>query len=282
MVGGGETMTENPMTLHTQGKVAVTSSKGNQEKWFEDGLWYKLDTASFESLAETVASQLLQKTNIPSELGYTVVPYEITQVVRNGQAKTACVSPNFLKDEETIVTADHLLRRSIGMDYQKKLFNQCTTFPQIMTTFVEAMVDATGLSQFGSYLTVLFECDALMRNVDRHLNNIAVLRSPLGYDYCPIFDNGMSFLLNPIDYPPDISMKALAKNNRAQPFRYTFGAQARGARKLYGRQLKWDIPPEEVSQIVTNQLHHYSPMYHTHLQGRVIDCVELGVSALGF
>lgn len=27
----------------TNKKIAETSSKGNQEKWYENGIWYKLD-----------------------------------------------------------------------------------------------------------------------------------------------------------------------------------------------------------------------------------------------
>lgn len=37
-------------------KIAETSSKGNQEKWLDNGVWYKLDQFGYESLAETLVS----------------------------------------------------------------------------------------------------------------------------------------------------------------------------------------------------------------------------------
>ena len=45
-------------------KIAETSSKGNQEKWLEDGRWYKLDQFGYEALAETFTSMLLEFSSI--------------------------------------------------------------------------------------------------------------------------------------------------------------------------------------------------------------------------
>ena len=40
-------MAGNYLTLHTNDRVVVTTSRGNQEKWFdtEKNLWYKADGA---------------------------------------------------------------------------------------------------------------------------------------------------------------------------------------------------------------------------------------------
>ena len=46
--------------LVTNDKIALTSSKGNQEKWVEDGVWYKLDQFGYEALAECVVSEILE------------------------------------------------------------------------------------------------------------------------------------------------------------------------------------------------------------------------------
>lgn len=37
-----------PMKLTTKSRIAETSSKGNQEKWSENGRWYKLDLFGYE------------------------------------------------------------------------------------------------------------------------------------------------------------------------------------------------------------------------------------------
>ena len=52
----------------TNEKVAETSSKGNQEKWFDKDTnkWYKLDQFGYEALSETLISELLKKSNLIS------------------------------------------------------------------------------------------------------------------------------------------------------------------------------------------------------------------------
>ena len=67
------------MKLTTGKRIAETSSKGNQEKWRESGRWYKLDLFGYEGLAETVASRLLEHTNL-GELGFSFVPYRMEQL----------------------------------------------------------------------------------------------------------------------------------------------------------------------------------------------------------
>ena len=53
------------MSIHfvTNERIAETSSKGNQEKWVEGNRWYKLDQFGYEALAETLISQLLERSN---------------------------------------------------------------------------------------------------------------------------------------------------------------------------------------------------------------------------
>ncbi len=80
-----------------------------------------------------------------------------------------------------------------------------------MELLVETMKEISGLQDFGAYLTLLFEIDALIVNQDRHLNNIAVMRTADGYRFCPIFDNGAAFLLDYGLYPYEIETKALLR-----------------------------------------------------------------------
>jgi len=72
-------------------KIAETSSKGNQEKWYDDSLdvWYKLDHFGYEALAETLISMLLEKSNNDShehentpESAQTLSPASIRNVRR--------------------------------------------------------------------------------------------------------------------------------------------------------------------------------------------------------
>lgn len=44
------------------------SSKGNQLKWKNDGIWYKADYTGYEGLAEYMISHLLQRSSLrPNE-----------------------------------------------------------------------------------------------------------------------------------------------------------------------------------------------------------------------
>ena len=61
-------------------KIAETSSKGNQEKWLDNGVWYKLDQFGYEALAEALISQLLCRSNIELDTPFTFVRYDIERV----------------------------------------------------------------------------------------------------------------------------------------------------------------------------------------------------------
>ena len=44
--------------------LARQSSKGNQLKWENEGLWYKADYTGYEGLAEYMVSQLLKESSL--------------------------------------------------------------------------------------------------------------------------------------------------------------------------------------------------------------------------
>ena len=61
--------------LVTNEKIAETSSKGNQEKWFDGiyGHWYKFDQFGYESLSEVLVSRLLERNNVESAFPFRFV-----------------------------------------------------------------------------------------------------------------------------------------------------------------------------------------------------------------
>ena len=58
--------------LTTGSRIAETSSKGNQEKWLDSGIWYKLDQFGYEALAEVFTSQLLEYSNMEAAFPFTL------------------------------------------------------------------------------------------------------------------------------------------------------------------------------------------------------------------
>ncbi len=261
--------------LYTKDTVAATSSKGNQEKWYsaENNSWYKLDKVGFEALAEAVASELLiNYSNIESELGYKIVPYSIETVDVHRKERIACASPNFLDNGQSIQTAYHILKRVLGTDYQKVLAEK-STIQKRLALIVDTVEKSTGLTEFGKYLTLLFEVDALIANEDRHLNNIAVLERKGRYDYCPVFDNGEGFMLDNIKYPFDIQAQSMTNNLRAKPFNCRFGKLLTVARELYGPQLKVDFSKNDIENIVDKHLHRYQTFFRYLLKDRIVSVV---------
>jgi hypothetical protein len=271
-------MAKNSVGLYTKDTIIATTSKGNQEKWFdtEANVWYKLDCHGFESLAEAVTSRLLrQHTNLaePASSSWVsqvkVAEYDITRVEVHKHLRTVSVSKNFLTPDESIVTAYTLLKNVLGRDFAAQ-FNRQKSLTRKIELLVDTIAGMTGLADFGQYLTLLFEIDALILNQDRHLNNIAILRGANGYSFCPIFDNGASYLLDYALYPYEVDTKSLIMQTNALPFNSSFTRLVNTARKLYGPQLQVRFLKEDLHQIVHPLLAYYPAALRADLKERIV------------
>ena len=104
-----------------------TTSKGNQTKYCNGELWFKGDYLGYEGLAETVASRLLQTSNLDSS---KYVNYqEATLDLNDGRILHGCVSNNFLAPLESFITFGRLLDK-YGID-QNTLDRLPTLFDRI-------------------------------------------------------------------------------------------------------------------------------------------------------
>ena len=265
------------IALVTNEKIAETSAKGNQEKWFDhaNGKWYKLDAFGYEALAECLVSKFLEYSNIENETQFTFVRYSIDKAVVHRRERIVSVSDNFLGKDESIITVASLLNRELGMPVTKKL-SMLSSDKKRIQFLAEETKRVTGLSNFGEYLTLLFEIDALFLNDDRHLNNIAVLRRGEKYDYCPIFDNGAALLSNIGMLPMNIEPSALISDLIARPFMTTFTRQMNSARSLYGKQLS--IPKftrAEIAEIAYPALEYYPERARDLMLSRLCECILL-------
>ena len=217
-------------------KIAETSSKGNQEKWLDQGKWYKLDQFGYEALAETFTSMLLEYSNIERETPFTFTRYQMERLQVHGRERTGCSSDNFLGTGESIVTISHLFKQYLGGSLADAL-GRLSSDKKRMAYLAETTAEITGLEEFPQYLTLLFEIDALVLNDDRHLNNIAVIAKGSKYSYCPIFDQGAGLLSNTMYCPMHIIPKTLIADAQARPFHTTFNRQIRTMQGMYGKQL---------------------------------------------
>lgn len=258
----------------TDEKIALTSSKGNQEKWLDDGRWYKLDQFGYEGLSEVVISKLLEKSNIETETPFTFVRYRLEKINAHGVERCGCSSSDFLNEGESIVTLSHLFK-SEGISLNKTL-QDLKSNKKRTAYLAEKTAELTGLEDFPKYLSLLFEIDALFLNDDRHLNNIAVIRTTNGYKYCPVFDNGAGLLSNVMDHPMDILPDAFIKEAKARPFMTTFNRQVSTVRDLYGNFFEMPkIKEDELSEILKEPLSYYPDRDRSYISERVIRTILL-------
>lgn len=260
--------------LKSYDAVAITSSKGNQEKWLDEAThtWIKLDQFGYEALAEVISAELLKQSNI-NKLGFTFATYHMTEVTAHGHSRTACASDDFLQKDEIILTLADLLTKGVGAAWQTEIAKQ-RNLQQKVKWLVEKTVALTGLENFGQYLTVLFELDMMTLNEDRHLNNIAVLRRGEQFDYCPMFDFGAGMLSNTRDYPIEIDPKALIRQVKARPLNGSFTRQVRAAQALYGRQLNFKLDINAVAKTLDTALEFYQQRDQSYLRERIYICIE--------
>ena len=265
--------TEMAVKLVTREKIAETSSKGNQEKWRDGNLWYKLDQFRYESHTETFTSLLLAHSNIEKDTPFSFVRYEMAQVNVKNTIRTGCISHHFLGEGQSIVTVAHLLKHHYGVPLNH-LFEKIPSYKGRIAFLADACKDITRLDFFPQYLTVLFEIDALILNNDRHLNNIAVIEQDGKFDYCPIFDQGAGLLSNTQIFRMDIAPKGLISSVRAQPFDMTFNHLVNSVRNLYGRQL--ELPKftrKQLREMLKPLLEYYPERDRGIISDRVIETV---------
>lgn len=265
--------------LTTGDRIAETSSKGNQEKWLDNGRWYKLDLFGYEGLAETVISSLLAKTDVEA-LGFRYVTYRMERLEVHRRTRNGCSSANFLRPGESILTLSDLFRKGVGPDWQREV-RRLPNLQSHVRWMAEQVRRLTGLDRFGVYLTLLFEMDMLFGNEDRHLNNIAVLRRGEDFDYCPIFDFGAGLLSNVRDYPMDIEPKALVRQLRARPLNTLFARQVHAAQAIYGPQLECDFTQADLSTALEEPLQFYAQRDVPYIRDRVETCIGVQRKKLG-
>lgn len=241
------------------------SSKGNQWKWRDGDFWYKADYLGYEALAEYITSKLLLKSNA------IAVQYELIKGIYEKKEFTGCESRNFLLPDQELITLqklyqihkeESLVKRLVGMETEEKI-----------KYVVDFVMDVTGLSDFGKYLTMLLEIDALFLNEDRHMNNIAVLynRDEGNYSYSPIFDNGAAlFSDTTISFPLSMDAYECIGEIKAKPFREDFSEQVDAAEAIFGIQLSVWFDMNDVEMLLSE----CAECYGDEIRTRVSDTIR--------
>lgn len=230
------------------------SSKGNQLKWENGGVWYKADYTGYEGLAEYVISRLLSYSSLRSE---EYVIYHTEEIRYKHNKYLACRSNNFLPEGWKLITLERLFQSIYGESLNKSIYS-IKEYADRIRFLTDQTIRITGLEQFGSYLCKLLTIDALFLNEDRHTHNIAVLLDDIGkYHYCPIFDNGAALLSDTtMDYPMHGDLDALISEVKAKTFCRDFDEQLEYAEQLYGEPIRFFYTEKEIDRLLADELYY--------------------------
>ena len=182
------------------------SSKGNQLKWYSKDCWYKADSSGYEGLAEYICAELLSRTSLKKD---EYVAYETIDISYRSRVFHGCRSRNFVPAGWQLITLERLFYERFAKSLYQSVWSIRGVDERIR--FLVAQVERlTGLRDFGIYFSKMMAVDAFFLNEDRHMHNIALLKSPEGqFRLSPFFDNGSALLSDTMmDYPmeEDISV----------------------------------------------------------------------------
>lgn len=196
--------------------MVMGSSKGTQDKYYDNNFWYKTDTKGYEGLSEYLASKVLSCSNIEN-----YVEYERCTI----NNKKGCRSKNFLKPGETFISFQRLFDIHHGGNLSEVIipFNDVSERINYVKDFIQDAVDL----DVSDYLSKILTLDMLILNTDRHFNNLGIIiNSDTGEcKEAPIFDNGAALMSNFAQFEPDYSIEENLEKAYAMPFSSSFGLQ---------------------------------------------------------
>lgn len=152
------------------------SSKGNQLKWEDKGVWYKADYMGYEGLAEYVVSSLLKYSDVAENM---YIRYQTEEIFYKRSRYLGCKSRNFLPEGWQLITLERLFQSNYGRSLYKSIF-MIQRAEERAAFLKEGAEQLTGLKDFGAYLSCLLTVDTLFLNEDRHMHNIGVLLDEQG------------------------------------------------------------------------------------------------------
>lgn len=251
------------------------SSKGNQLKWQNGGIWYKADYTGYEGLAEYMISHLLLKSTLSRE---EFALYDLEQMKYKTTAYNGVKSRDFVKDDWQIITLERLFKNFFDESLYKAVY-RIADYEERLRFLVKQVERVTGLTGFGAYMNKLLTVDALFLNEDRHTHNIAVLMNGEGdFAYCPIFDQGAGLLSDTtMDYPIGGDTVAYLREAKAKTFCDSFDDQLDISEKLYGGQLKFTFTKKDVKVLLDAAI-----IYPEEVRNRVEEVIYLQMEKYGY
>ena len=239
---------------NTRREEGRKSSKGNQQKWNQKGMWYKADYTGYEGLAEYVISHLLKKSSLDEK---EFVLYDTEKMKYKAAEFRGCKSKDFLPEGWNLITLERLFQNMYGQSLNKSIY-MIQSYENRLKFIVDQTIRMTGLDDFGTYMSKLLTIDALFLNEDRHTHNIAVLMDDIGkFHYCPFFDHGAGLLADTMmDYPITRNIDESIGDVEAKTFCRDFGKQLEIAEELYGQCISFVFTIKDVENLLEKEVYY--------------------------
>lgn len=249
----------------------TSSSAGNQIKKFENGRYYKFDTAGYEGLAEIVASRLAKQT--------TLVKYGVTEYYPfQREGKRGCFSYTFNTDNTREVSLYRILISKYSTDLRGVYSVYDQTYDTLVLSFFdfirEQVVELYGYDIL-PWMTQLLKFDWLILNEDRHFRNISFLVDDKGIlKPTPVFDNGAAFLSDCVCYPLSSNISTFLNDIKAKPFSSSFETQVQMIEKYEAPKLQF------LSRSISIQMSDLVEYYSTKEISRVQELLRYQMTKL--
>ena len=240
------------------------SSKGNQLKWKKESIWYKADYLGYEGLAEYLISHLLLKSDLEPSL---ITQYRTEQIQYQDRIFLGCASPDFLQENEQLMTLERLYKNETGESLYRSVF-RIQEHAARLIFLVNQVERFTNIENFGQYIAQLLIIDLLFLNEDRHFHNIALRVSADGvYHFCPVFDMGACLLSDTrMEYPMNGDIYRMIRKVRAKTISDDFEEQADIAEQQYGQAIRFSFTKKDVENLLKDE-----PYYPAAVKKRVED-----------
>lgn len=241
------------------------SSKGNQLKFYRNGIWYKADYLGYEALAEYTIAKLMGF----SDLGKNeFADYDLEQIEYNEIVFNACKSRDF-SNGWNLITLERLFKNIYGKGLNYTV-RSLSDHEERLKVLVDQVERVTGIEEFGKYMNKMLTVDALFLNEDRHTHNIAVLTNEKNeFKLAPIFDNGAALLSDTtLEYPMTMDHITLIDRVKPKTFCEDFTEQLEISEKLYGGNLHFSFDYMDIRKIVDK-----ADIYDIKIRDRVVDVV---------
>lgn len=250
------------LVLDDRTKVVVnSSSKGNQVKFYNNGMWIKLDNLRCsEGLAEDFVSKFCS-----CIYDFPYVKYQSDTFLYDEDIFTGCKSMNMYNRQDIMFVSMRSLLRQWNV--QSNIFYSSASVEQNIINVVELVKKKLGVDLL-DYFRRLLLLDSLIINEDRHIMNLGVCYCKTNNRFYEAlcFDNGSSLFCTNWTYRKRKTLEENIKSatSVARPFSKFFEKQVYALLNLGCRPL--EINRSKVEALLQG---YYNPLYSDELNARV-------------